>query len=559
MSGDLAKQYDFVIVGSGAGSVVAALIVKAAGLRPLILEKTDKFGGSTAISGGVLWMPNNPVSLRAGVPDTPALAKAYLDACAGPPTPGSTEAKRERFLSEGPKMVDFFERAGMKFAHSEGYSDYHETELPGGMARGRALVAEVFDLRQLDDWVDRLRISPVPPVETQEVSALMLGGRTWHSRFTMLRVGLRMLRNKLGSRLTGMGVSLQGRILAIAKRADLEIWTSAKVVGLIQESRRIVGVRVVREGQETEVRASCGVLINAGGYAHNREFREVRQAQPATGEYSAAPEGDTGEVMQMAVELGGTIDAADLSWWNALSYRPDGQRVFHLQDFGKPHGFLVDSTGSRYVNETTSYVKWGIETFRHHAKVPTLPVWFVVESRNINKYFFAQKPPGKPPKEWIDSGYMKKAATIEELANKIGVDAGNLSRTVERFNHFAETGVDEDFGRGVSAYNRLFGDPNNKPNPTLGKIENPPFYAIQVLAGDVGTGGGLITDEFARVLDADGSPIEGLYATGNSAAPVTGRSYPGPGASIGAAATFGYVSALHALGLNVAPDPEKAF
>jgi 3-oxosteroid 1-dehydrogenase len=549
-------EFDFVIVGSGAGSVAAALVSKAAGFRPLILEKTDKIGGSTAISGGVIWIPNNPVILRNGVKDSAEAARAYLDACAGDFTPGSTDARRSAFIDYGPETIAFLEQAGMKFVHADGWSDYHEGEKPGGMARGRALVGEIFNLKELGPWEAKFRVGRLVPVPTHDLAPITLNGRTWRSRFAMMRAGIRMVRNKMGSRLVGMGASLQGRLMQLAIRADIPIWTEATVHKFIVEEDRVCGVEMQRGGKEVRIYARKGVLINAGGYAHNRAFREAHQAQPSTGEWSMSPEGDTGDLILLAESLGAATDALDLSWWNAISIQPDGEKAFHLSDLGKPHGILVDSSASRFVNEATSYVAWGIKAFERHKQVPAIPCWLVVDSRNLKNYFFAGRPPGKIPEIWLDSGYLKRADTIEELALQCGLDSTALRATINRFNGFADTGVDTDFGRGQSAYNLVFADPLNKPNPTLGRIERPPFYAVQILAGDVGTGGGLVTDEFARVLRQDGSPIPGLYAAGNSSAPVIGRSYPGAGASIGAAAVFGFIAARHALGLNKTPDPK---
>jgi 3-oxosteroid 1-dehydrogenase len=216
----------------------------------------------------------------------------------------------------------------------------------------------------------------------------------------------------------------------------------------------------------------------------------------------------------------------------------------------KPHSIVVDQGGERYMNEATSYVDVGNAMYARNEQTPAIPSWYIVDSRHRRRYRFGGLPPGSPPAHWLSSGYMIEAATLAELARKCGIDAERLDATVKRFNQFALAGVDEDFGRGASAYNRFFGDPSHKPNASLGTIEKGPFYAVKLYPGDVGTSGGLVTDEFARVLRKDGTFIPGLYAAGNAAAPVVGASYPGAGASIASSLVFGFVAARHALDVD---------
>jgi 3-oxosteroid 1-dehydrogenase len=541
--------YDFIIVGSGAGSVVAALAMQRAGRTPLIIEKTDKLGGSTAMSGGVFWVPNNALMREAGVDDSYEQARAYLNACAGDSGPGSSPARRHAFLTYGPKAIDFLRQAGMKFRHAEGYSDYHEGAYPGGVARSRSLVAEIFNMRELGADAARLRRGAAPPMMTHEGSALTLFGRTWKSRFTMAKVGMRLLRNKLGADLVGTGTAIQARLFQIAFREKTPIWAEAPLLELITEKGRVVGVRTKRDGRQVRVQARLGVLLNSGGFSHNRKMRDENLLQPNVNLSHANP-GDTGEVIEMAQALGADTDLMEQCWWVSTSELPDGSRAIHPFDMSKPHSIVVDASGQRYLNESTSYMAVGIAMYARHKTVQAVPSWWIVDDAFLRRYTRGGALPSPPPKTWFDSGYMKRAPTIKALAEACGLDPEALNATVSRFNGFAASGVDADFHRGESAYDKFLGDPTNKPNPNLGALDQPPFYAVQLFPGDVGTCGGLVSDEFARVLKPDGSVIAGLYATGNCTASVVGRSYPGAGASIAASTTFAYIAARHAAGVN---------
>jgi 3-oxosteroid 1-dehydrogenase len=544
-------EYDFVIIGSGAGSVCAALYMQKAGRSALIIEKETYFGGSTALSGGVIWVPNNPVQKEAGVADSREAARAYLDACAGPVSKGSSEARREAFLSDGPEAIAFLRDHGMKLVQAEGYSDYHETEYHGGCARGRAMVPAIFNLNELGEKASLIDTRDVvPPVMTHEVGHVTLYGRTWKSRLVLARLATRLARNWLGQKLVGTGRSLQGRLLQIATRHGLEIWMNSPATGLLTENGAVTGVKVRRDGEEVEVRARLGVLINAGGFSHSQEMRDAYMQQPSQAEWTISNDGDTGEVLKMAMELGADVENLDLCWWVPGPMDPDVRRSVFVFEFARPHAILVDQRGERFTNEATSYVQIGLNIREHNRHAPTVPCWMVFDRRHRERYVLGQAMPGKTPKHWLDSGYLKKADTIEELAALCDLPADRLKATVERFNGFAREGVDHDFRRGVGAYPRYLGDPTSKPNPSLGTIEKAPFYGLQIWPRDVGTCGGLVTDERARVLDTQGRPIPGLYATGNSTSSVHGPSYPGAGASIGASLTFGYAAARHAARSN---------
>jgi len=562
------EQYDLVVVGSGGGSMCAALAAKTLGKRALIVEKQPLVGGSTGYSGGVWWIPDNAVMKRAGVADSAQRARQYLDAAVPYQGPGTTPARRDAFIRTGPKMVDFLERQGMKFVYADGWSDYYD-ELPGGEPRGRSLLAELFDTRELGEWEPRLsRYKGVSlPMPTHEFPDLMLARRTWRGKQKVLAMAGRMIKGKLtGQRLVAAGAAIQGRMLQMALRAQLPIWTEAPLQEFIVEDGRVTGVAVRRGGRTVRVQAKDGVLMNVGGFSRNAEMRRRFQPQPTSAEWTNANPGDTGEAIEMAMAMGAAVDCMEEAWWVVTSLGPDGKPpkggyaadgtplpFMHHLDLSLPYSIMVDQLGERFCDEAGAYMEIGQRMYRRQQETgKAVPSWVIMDGRQRAYYPWGTAAPGQVPRQWLDSGYMLKADSLVELAVKTGIDRAGLAQTIVRFNGFCAAGVDSDFGRGSRAFDRCHGDPTVKPNPNLGAIEKPPFYAVRMYPGDVGTAGGVVTDEHARVLRADGSAIAGLYATGNCTASVVGRTYPGAGASIGAAFTFGYIAALHASGAPAA-------
>lgn len=541
------STFDLVIVGSGAAAVPAAMAAIEAGKTAVILEKEPQVGGSTAMSGGVLWIPNSSLMRRAGSSDSEAEAAQYFDACAGEHTPATSAARRAAFLREAPKAIDFLEKHKLHLIYADGYSDYHEGWRPGAKARGRSLVAEIFDARRLGAWQKKLRRGVMPPMRMDEAPALLMAGRTLASKIAMLRVGLRLLRNKLGKDLVGGGTALYGRMLEIALRHQIPIWTDTRVQDLIRRDGRVVGVSVHRDGKLQCIGAKAAVIIDAGGFSHNLSMREQYQPAPASVQWTHTNPGDTGEVIRAARDMGVAIYAMNQAWWVPSSFTPDGVKSMHTADMQKPHCIMVDASGSRYVNEATDYVVVGNAMYARQRTAAAVPSWLIMDDRHRSRYGWAGQPPGKTPAEWLAQGYMVKADTLAELAAQCGIDAAGLQSQVERFNRYAELGKDDEFGRGKSAWDRYFGDPTCTPNSSLGTIASAPFYAVRIYPGDVGTSGGILTDEFARALLTDGSVVPGLYAAGNASANVMGQAYPGAGASIAPALVFGWIAARHAL------------
>ncbi|MWA04858.1 FAD-binding protein [Actinomadura sp. LD22] len=541
---------DLLVVGSGGGALCAGLVAHDRGMQALIVEKTAKIGGSTAMSGGVLWLPDNPVSRRAGVPDGREDARRYFAAVVGDEGPATSEARREAFLDTVEPMVEFLGEAGVPFRHCEGYSDYYD-DRPGGKARGRSLETELFDTATLGPWESRLRITddmPPIPAHTGDVASLSMAPRTLRSLRTVAGIAGRLVAAKArGKRLRGSGVALQGYMLAALARRDVPVWTDSPLEDLVTEGGRVIGAIVGHNDRKLRIRARRGVLLAAGGFAHNAEMRERYGRRPASTAWTSANPGDSGEVIETAMRHGAAVDMMDEAWWIPSSIPPGGKPMFAVYERSKPYAIMVDGQGERFCNEAASYMEVGRHMYERHAQgISAVPSWWITDSRNRKRYLWGTTPGGVTPKKWLESGYLKRADTIEELARLCGIEPSRLRATVDRFNKSAARGEDPEFHKGERAYDRYYGDPTVRPNPCVGPVEKPPFYAVALYPGDVGTSGGLLTDEHARVLTDAGAPIDGLYATGNGTASVMGRHYPGAGASIGASFAFGWIAAHHA-------------
>lgn len=565
----LEREYDLVIIGSGGGSMPAALVAKQQGKTAVILEKQDKVGGSTSFSGGVWWVPNNSLMKEAGIPDSFEKSREYFDHCVTYKGPGVTPQRRDAFLKGGPRMIDFLRGLGLKVRRPrDDWPDYYDN-LPGGEPQGRSLLAEPFDLHELGEWENHLSLYPPladMPMPPEEFPILFQLKRTWAGKMKALRFAKLVALDKLtGRRTVANGAAIQGRMLMIALREGVNIQRNSPARRLIVEDGRVVGVVVVRDGQEVEVRARLGVIVNVGGYSHNKAFREKVTDGPASNEWTSSNPGDTGEMIEEMMEIGAATDCLDTAWWVVTSRNTNGEwpegaiwkdgsiRPFmHHLDLSMPYSIMVDQNGRRLADEAGAYMEIGERLYQRNRDTggKAVPCWVIFDKRHRERYPWGTMPPGKTPQSWLDSGYMKKADTLEDLAALCGIDAAGLKDEAARFNRFCDTGVDEDFGRGSRRFDNVHGDPTVKPNPNLGKIEQGPFYAVAIYPGDVGTAGGVVADEYARVLRGDGSVIPGLYAIGNSTASVFGRCYPAAGASIGATFTFGYIAAHHATGSN---------
>jgi 3-oxosteroid 1-dehydrogenase len=550
---DFDETFDFVVVGSGGGSMCAGLLLRSLGKSVLILEKTELVGGTTSKSGGVMWIPNNMFMARDGVDDSYEQASAYLDAVVGDDddAPGATRERRATYLAQAPKMVDFLVKQGIKLTRVSYWPDYYD-EQPGGSQKGRTVVAELFDTNELGPWKDKLRPGFLSfPAMLEEAMLMRTFKQSWAGKALMAKIGLRTAFAKLrGQNWVSSGTALQGRMLQAALKAGIDIRTESPVTELIEENGVIAGVVTVRDGRTLKVRADLGVLVNAGGFSLNQRMRD--QYQPGTqAAWSQATPGDTGEMIEEMMRHGAAVAQMDAMVGYQTSLPPGAEKDDIKPSMqgvcAAPHAILVDQSGVRYQNEGGSYMAFCKGMLERNKTVPAVPSWAILDSQYMRNYMINGTMPGSTkPQTWFDSGYMHRADTVEELAAKISIDPEVLRGTVDRFNGFVEAGRDEDFHRGDRAYDRWLGDPYHERSETLGTVSQGPYYAVPVVPGDVGTYGGVVTDVNARVLRADGSPIPGLYATGISTASVMGRAYPGAGSSVGPSFLWGYVAAKHA-------------
>jgi 3-oxosteroid 1-dehydrogenase len=541
-------EFDVVVAGSGAAGMTAALTAASRGLSVVVIEKTDYFGGSTARSGGGVWVPGNEVLNRAGVRDTPEQASAYLAAVAGDCVP----AQRQRALLEhGPAMLALVRASSpVDFAWVPNYADYYP-EATGGLASGRSIEPVLFDGRLLGDELARLNPPYLPAPDGVSITQadyrwLSLGTRHPRAIWTTAKVAGRTVRTKLlRQRTLSLGQALAAGLRAGLTASDVGVWLGTPLTGLLIEAGRVTGVQVARAGEAVTIRARRGVLLATGGFERNADMRRQYQREPIGVDWTTGSIGNTGDGILAGQAAGGALDLMDDAWWGP-SIPLTGGPYFCLAERSLPGCIMVNAAGQRFVNEAAPYVDAVHAMYDLHTQdKPHIPAWLITDQRYRNSYVFAGLPPRKPlPRRWYAAGTVYRADALADLAAQIGMPADGLTQTVRRFNTFALAGKDEDFARGDSAYDRYYGDPRCRPNPNLAPLATPPFYAIKVVPGDLGTKGGLRTDERARVLRPVGSPIPGLYAAGNASAAVMGHSYAGAGATIGPAMTFGYIAAL---------------
>ena len=552
---DFDETFDFVVVGSGGGSMVAALVARSAGKSALVLEKTGLIGGTTARSGGVMWVANNPFMAKAGIPDSTEQATAYLDHVVGDSndTPGASRARRLAYVVEGPRMLDFLIGKGLKFSRITHWPDYYD-EAPGGSVPGRTVVADLFDANELGEHKALLRPNFLTlPVSLEDALKLPHVKKSWAAKKALLRMGLRALVSRLtGKSFVTAGAALQGRMMKAALEAGVDLRVNAPVSELVIEDGRVIGVVTQQHGKPWRIGARLGVLVNAGGFALNQAMRDAYM--PGTSiHHTSVAEGDTGEMIQEMMRHGAAIAQMDSYVGSQLSL-PPGSEAWPIKPGAQgltaaPHAILVDQSGVRYMNEAGSYTEYCRNMVERNREVPAIPSWAVFDNRVMKNVMIAGTMPGsKKPAEWTEQGFLHTADTIEALAQSLKIDPSILRGTVDRFNGFVEHNHDADFRRGERAYDRWLGDPFHKPNETLGAISEGPFHAVPIIPGDVGTLGGVVTDDKARVLREDGTPIAGLYATGVSAASVMGRTSPGSGVNVGPSFVWGYVAANDAVG-----------
>ncbi|MGV9709087.1 3-oxosteroid 1-dehydrogenase [Gordonia sp. NPDC003424] len=549
-----AETYDVIVVGAGAAGLSAAITAAANGLKTVLIEKSPYWGGSTSRSGGGVWIPNNSVLKRDGVDDTTEKAREYVHAIIGE---HASAERIDAYIDRGPEALDsLMKHAPLDLEWVKNYSDYYP-EAPGGRLGGRSVEPRPFDARALGDDLKTLHPqytkAPLNMVVLQsDYRWLNTGLRHWRGPVRMGKVGARFFwARSRGKKLIAMGAALAAELLLGVRRLGVPLRLNTGLTDLLTEDGRVVGVIADAEGTPIEIRARHGVILACGGFEHNTEMRRKYQREPISSEWTTGAPSNTGDGINAGLKIGAAVSLMDDAWWGPTIPLPRGP-WFGLSERAVPGTFMVNERGERFMNESLPYVEavhqmYGGDFGQGSGPGENVPAWLVFDQTCRNRYLFAGVNARQPlPKKWFESGVVVKAGSIRELADKMGVPADALSNTTERFNGFARSGIDADFHRGESGYDHYYGDITNKPSPSLGALTKAPFYAVKMVPGDLGTKGGIDTDAAGRALRADGSVIDGLYAAGNTSAPVMGHTYAGPGATIGPAMVFGYLAALDA-------------
>lgn len=552
---------DVLVVGSGASGMATAITAAFHGLSVLVVEKNAQFGGTTARSGGWLWIPGTQLAIQQGIKEPPGAAKAYLK---HETTTHFNEKRVDAFLENGPKAIDFFtHNTCVQFDMPAVFPDYH-AEAAGGQPGGRSMVTRPFDGRELGARIKHL----APPLPELTVFGMMLGSgpdirhfmRAFKSLTSFLYTTKRLSRHFLDVVIYGRGMTLtNGNALAsrLAKAAmdlNIPVWLSSPVKKLVTEHDGVTGALVEHEGKTAFVKAKLGVVLACGGFPHDIERRKQLFPHAPTGKehYSPSPETNTGDGLRLAEAIGGHVDGTiphAAAWVPAsVTIRPDGSKgvMPHFIDRAKPGVIAVTPKGKRFTNEGNSYHDFVQAMVKACKGEPEAHAWLICDHKALRNYGLGCVAPAPLPiGRHLRSGYLKRGATPADLAKQIGVAPDTLEATVAEFNISARDGEDPAFGKGSKAYNRYQGDALVTPNPCVAPLHVAPYYAIKLVVGDIGTFAGLTTDENTRVLDASGKPIKGLYAVGNDAASVMGGNYPGAGITLGPGLTFGYVAAMH--------------
>ncbi|SPM30712.1 Succinate dehydrogenase/fumarate reductase, flavoprotein subunit [Mycobacterium terramassiliense] len=552
---------DVLIVGSGGGGMAAALTAQAAGLDALVVEKSPYFGGSTALSGGGIWVPGAPAQRREGYHPSPEEVAKYLLQI----TDGLvSEARIRQYVQSAPQMLEFLENLSgwFEFVWKPGYADYYP-ELPGGSELGSTINVPPIDLRKLgDDEQKLLKPLALAPkgiwLGPKELRTFYRIRQSWAGKGVLLKLIARMVRARVfGERMAAIGQSLAARLRLAMRERGIPLWLETPMVELLTDAAgSVTGALVLREGRTVSVGGRLGVILASGGFDHDLAWRK-EQLPVLDQDWSFGNPAAMGDGIRAGQKVGAATELLDEAWWFPAIQWPDGRMQFMLNERMMPAQFIVNGEGKRFINEAAPYMDFGHAMIDgQKSGVTHIPCWLVTDHRSWNRYVVGghlpiPKIPGAPvptgrkvPRAWLESGVVKAATSWDEMAAKIGVPARQLAETAARFNELARKGHDDDFNRGDSVYDNYYGAPT-LPNPNLYPLGGPPYYAFRIVLGDLGTSGGLRTDEYARVLRDDDTVVRGLYAVGNTAAPVMGRSYAGAGATIGPAMTFGFVAAKH--------------
>lgn len=555
---------DVLVIGSGASGLATAVTAAELGLDVIVVEKEPQLGGTSAWSGGWLWIPRNPLAIADGIVEDPEQARIYLRRELHNE---ALDARVEMFLEQGPKMVEFFQRhTEVQFFSGSKMPDFHASE--GHAKGGRSVCAQPFDGRRLGPWINKLR----RPLDLISLYGMGIAGGTDLNHFLnarrspssllysarrVLRHTRDLLRHGRGMHLVN-GNALVARLLKSAVDRQVRLFTETPVRTLLREDDRVVGARVESAGQRIDVRARRGVVLACGGFPHDqrRIAQLFKHAPNGTEHLSAAPKGNTGDGLRLGESVGGCVATGlpHAAAWAPVSRVPREDGGFsgfpHLMERAKPGFIAVRQDGRRFVNEADSYHDYMCALFNASGAQEAPVSWLICDHRAQRRYGLGwSKPFPFPTAPHVRGGYLFKARTLSELARQCGIDAQQLEATVNAFNQGAEQGRDPLFQRGESLYNKAQGEALHEPNPSLGSLREGPFYAVKLVPGSLGTFAGLNTDACARALDEHGTPIPGLFAVGNDMNSIMNGYYPSGGITLGPGMTFGYIAGKTLAGL----------
>ena len=552
-------EVDTLVVGSGNGALTAAITAHDhKGGKVLIIEKDDMIGGTSAISGGGIWIPNSHYAKAAGAQDSVADAKKYLRTTIG--ADDVSDELLDAYLQAGPEMLKFLadnsrcDYISLKmypdyYAKNDGAREGHRSLEPKPMPRNK-----IKAWRHLNESHQMMYAGPISFTQreahdlmTEAPLAPLMFIKLMFTHF--LDFGWKKQKAKRARRIT-CGAAGVGRLLWSVEDRDIPLWRNTGLTELIKDdSGRVIGVRAEKDGKKISIKTSKGVILACGGFEHNDEIRDAHLPKPSSSQFSAGVKSNTGDGIVAAQNIGAKLDKMDHAWW-VTTWSVPGEKRPRLSVIEKslPGSLVVNGQGKRFANESENYMAFQHDLFRTHSEEsPNDPAFMIFDrsyrSENLVGPLmkFKQRPDKALPKRFFTPEFLVIGDTIEELAEKAGIDADSLKATINNFNDYAKSGKDEEFQRGDAAYDRYYGKEKYKPNPCLGAIEKPPFYAIRSNPGDFGTGGGMVIDTQGQVLADSGDVIPGLYACGNCTAALL-PTYPGPGSTLGPAMTFGYLA-----------------
>lgn len=552
-------ETDVVVVGSGAGGMSAGVFAALAGMESIVLEKTEQWGGTTAMSGGVVWVPANAQMSDVGISDSGDEGLNYIRKVAGP----VSQPRLQAFIDAGPKMLQLLrERTEVRYSPMPEYMDYYP-EFDGFKPGGRSMEPEPISITAIGKHIESVRKPAnqgilnrfaVTAVEGQAIAKFRLNAFFLLARRLLtywLDVPQR-LRSREDRRQT-MGRALVIRLRKSLLEQNVPVWCNARVLKLLQSKNgKVRGVAIKLDGELKTIKARKGVILASGGFAKNTALRQNYQYKFVTGDWTAASDGDTGDAIALGARVGAAFEHMHCAWWTPTYIRPDGVAEALISGKSMPGSIFVNSDGRRFVNEAKPYEELTKIQLQVHAREANcLPCFMIIDANYRQRYPVGPIGPAKAQpdsaleSELLNDNFLVKAASLKELADKLGINAANLEQTVRRFNKFAIDGHDRDFLRGESLHDRYYADPRVTPNPSLAPLSKAPYYALRIYPGDLSTKGGLKCDENAQVLNNNGELINGLYATGNCSGAVFGDSYPGAGATIASAMTFAYQAVEH--------------